>query len=291
MVKRWEACWAGLLTAATVLVAWGLWNTAQPRVALADPTPTLIDTDGDGLPDVMETLYNRLSATSADTDGDGHSDGFEVCGGTNPNDPGSRPRASSGTQVLCATEGNKVHIGFVFASKRKFTDFLRSRIVVAKNLTKTPMVMKFDVTPQLLRRMSVVVSRDGTVLTLVLTVSRSQVDLWSIGSSMRDSVHQAGDAIVINQRIDDTIYAFELPDEDEPVPSRLEPIESPGDAGGNPASSAFLECQQQVLGPPGTGYRFISSEQCVSNDLFECVADCGALTGTIVVDPQAFEIP
>lgn len=291
MMKRWEACWAGLLTLATVLVAWGLSTTAHPRIALADPSPQLVDTDGDGIPDVLETPYNRLSSTRADTDGDGFLDGFEVCGGSNPNDGGSKPEGSSGTQVLCATDGSKVYLGFVFASKRQFSDVLRARIVVAKNLAPKPVIVKLDVTPQLLSRTSVVVSRDGMVLTLVLTVSRAQVDLWSLGSSMRDSVGHSGNGLVINQRSDDVIYSFELPDEDVPAPSRLEPVEPSGDRGGNPNASSFLECQQQAIGPSGSGFRFITSEQCVSNDLFECVADCGALTGTIVVDTRAFEIP
>ncbi|PIY78428.1 MAG: calcium-binding protein [Parcubacteria group bacterium CG_4_10_14_0_8_um_filter_35_7] len=45
------------------------------------------DTDKDGLPDQLETIYGT-NPNKADTDGDGFKDGEEIEKGYNPNGPG-----------------------------------------------------------------------------------------------------------------------------------------------------------------------------------------------------------
>jgi hypothetical protein len=61
-----------------------------PRVTLLPLHPDELDTDGDGLPDLVEAVIGT-DPNNADTDGDGIPDGVEVANGTNPLD--GRPAA------------------------------------------------------------------------------------------------------------------------------------------------------------------------------------------------------
>ena len=47
-----------------------------------------MDTDGDGIPDTLETSQYGTLPNNPDTDGDGMSDGWEIANGLNPNDNG-----------------------------------------------------------------------------------------------------------------------------------------------------------------------------------------------------------
>ena len=47
-----------------------------------------LDTDGDGIPDTLETSQYGTLPNNPDTDGDGMSDGWEIANGLNPNDNG-----------------------------------------------------------------------------------------------------------------------------------------------------------------------------------------------------------
>jgi len=56
-----------------------------PRMNLSAVDSSFADTDGDGLPDVIEFVYGT-NPNNPDTDGDGISDGAEVAQGTDPLD-------------------------------------------------------------------------------------------------------------------------------------------------------------------------------------------------------------
>ncbi|MEO8425691.1 MAG: hypothetical protein ABI651_01130 [Verrucomicrobiota bacterium] len=70
---------------------------ALPRFTLVPLDSTAQDTDGDGLPDVVEFVYGT-DPNKADTDGDGISDGVEVAQGTNPLD--GQPAASGAVATI-----------------------------------------------------------------------------------------------------------------------------------------------------------------------------------------------
>ncbi len=70
-------------------------DVAPPPAATSTPTPAALllpqpaahrDTDLDGLPDNLETIY-RTDPANKDTDGDGHLDGSEVANGYDPTIP------------------------------------------------------------------------------------------------------------------------------------------------------------------------------------------------------------
>ena len=61
----------------------------------------------------------------------------------------------------------------------------------------------------------------------VLQMRRREADEPPDADVIRGEV---GDDVVFGGMADDTIYAFELPDEDVPTPSRLEPIETRGES-------------------------------------------------------------
>lgn len=54
-------------------------------------SPSIADTDGDGLSDYQEVVTFGTNPANPDTDGDGYSDGVEIASGTNPLDPTSHP--------------------------------------------------------------------------------------------------------------------------------------------------------------------------------------------------------
>lgn len=84
-----------LITIIVVVIVYGvvvavgkIWS--EDKAATASPTPNQIavqdfslDTDRDGLPNVVESLYHT-DPSKADTDGDGTSDGEEVSAGRDP---------------------------------------------------------------------------------------------------------------------------------------------------------------------------------------------------------------
>ena len=59
------------------------------RETLLGSSPTLADTDGDGVSDGYEVARLHTDPTKADTDGDGVGDAFELAAGTDPTNPDS----------------------------------------------------------------------------------------------------------------------------------------------------------------------------------------------------------
>lgn len=74
--------WTWLLRASNTALSfsWGATNWCERYFQLG----TLLDTDGDGLPDAYEMLVVHSDPNAPDTDGDGLSDGWEVQNGLNP---------------------------------------------------------------------------------------------------------------------------------------------------------------------------------------------------------------
>jgi len=79
------------------------WRDGAVPSEIVTAVYTITDTDGDGLPDWMETntgVYvsehdTGTDPNNPDTDGDGFDDGVEVRRGTDPNDPNDFPRAKT----------------------------------------------------------------------------------------------------------------------------------------------------------------------------------------------------
>lgn len=64
-----------------------------------------LDTDGDGVPDLVEIGAGLDPATGVDTDGDGHSDLNELFAGTDPADPTSNPGRRADGSRLTSLDG------------------------------------------------------------------------------------------------------------------------------------------------------------------------------------------
>lgn len=107
-------------------------ETSGPDLSQLDPdgdgAPSFLDPDddGDGLPDVVETDTGVFvsptnlgtSPIRADSDGDGISDGLEMAGGSDPNDPASLP-PSSAIATLPALGGGAIFGLLALAARRR----------------------------------------------------------------------------------------------------------------------------------------------------------------------------
>jgi hypothetical protein len=104
------------ITAAVVLD--GLRDTATLQAQGTTPT-TLIDTDGDALPDAQELMLGT-AVLNTDNDQDGWADPIEVAHGTNPFDMLDTPAATAGMQagigITARSDGNNIRICAVMHS-------------------------------------------------------------------------------------------------------------------------------------------------------------------------------
>ncbi len=88
----------------------GISNDNLNKILMADANLNGMDSDGDGLPDVVETAL-ATDKTKADSDGDGFSDKDEVLGGFDPLGAGNLPIDNNFTntqkgKILLQVEGN-----------------------------------------------------------------------------------------------------------------------------------------------------------------------------------------
>jgi protein-disulfide isomerase len=74
------------------------WGFDNIDIAPPSPTPSKVDTDGDGLSDAQEKVYGT-DPNKTDTDGDGYSDGEEVKNGYNPTGEGELVLPGSGIVI------------------------------------------------------------------------------------------------------------------------------------------------------------------------------------------------
>lgn len=115
---------SGAITLAVLAVLWGGIRLARRQPPSPSPTPaarpspealeavpfqtgletfpldipdSTQDTDRDGLPDALETLY-KTDALNSDTDGDGYLDGAEVANGHDPTIPSPNDKLTAGDQ-------------------------------------------------------------------------------------------------------------------------------------------------------------------------------------------------
>lgn len=102
--SRWlpRSRWPGIVAVALGVGVAVAWNVMRPRVVLAAGTPLSSDSDGDGLPNVLEPEFG-CDAYHVDTDGDGYSDTEELARRSSPSQSSSIPGNAPASLGLAVT--------------------------------------------------------------------------------------------------------------------------------------------------------------------------------------------
>lgn len=254
--------------------------TTIARAAADSPGETaLADDDWDGIPNIADNSYYRMGRDDPDSDGDGYPDGFEIGTGSDPGDPMATPMAPfTGTAVLIAPDGPDVYLVFVSASANLFSDVASSTANIVKHTPNGVIHASLPVGPAFLNRVTKLRSSDGSVVSFSLRVPRSSIGRWSVGFGMRDTANNVYcNDVFVHRRVNGNVYAITFTD-DSSQRTALETVEPE-----TPSSSGFKECVQTSVSGRNSSIRHIVNERCETRDLYECVADCGALTGATVI--------